>query len=96
MVVVHTGSCELVGPLAWELPYVTSAALKSQKKKKRKTKGKIECTRHPARLMVSLSVPFRLSDLPPVAQAQGGVGGIHLARLFQALFPLNQVTAATS
>ena len=30
----------LIGPLAWEPPYVTGVALKRQKKKKKKTKEK--------------------------------------------------------
>ena len=30
----------LIGPLAWELPYATGAALKSKKKKKKKRRRK--------------------------------------------------------
>ena len=36
LAVVEAGSCALIQPLAWELPYAADAALKSKKKKKKK------------------------------------------------------------
>ena len=41
--VVQAGVCSSYGPLAWESPYASGAALKSEEKKKKKRKTNPQC-----------------------------------------------------